>query len=81
MEKNANADDALFEYVRQIIYAPEQVKALDGADLPAPKKKLIQGLRVLRQFVLENKAFCADLANGTIKEARLPSRENIWLVL
>jgi EAL domain-containing protein (putative c-di-GMP-specific phosphodiesterase class I)/GGDEF domain-containing protein len=71
----AKLNEQLFEYLRQIIYTPETA-SLDVASLPPEQQKLGQGLQVLQQYVLENRRLGEDLSNGTIKGARLPSREN-----
>ena len=75
MNKQAELNESLFEYLRQIIYTPETA-FLDVASLPPEQKKLAQGLTVLLQFVLETRHLGEDLAGGVINGARLPSREN-----
>lgn len=75
MPNSVEVNEQLFEYLRQIIYTPEKAY-LDVENLSPEQKKLGQGLQVLHRYVLENRRLGADLTNGTIKEARLPSRDN-----
>ena len=75
MQTCGELNEQLFEYLRQIIYKPEQA-CLDVETLPPDQKKLGQGLKVLQRFVLEAKHLGEDLAAGKIKDARLPSRDN-----
>lgn len=68
---------ALFEYIRQIVYLPEQARFQAGnLELGPDEKKVIQGLDLLVKYLHENNKFAKDLAEGTIRKARVPSRGN-----
>lgn len=65
----------LYEYLRQIIYYPDTA-SLDREKLSEDEIKLADNMDLLLKFLQEGNAFCDDLAQGRIRDARIPSRAN-----
>lgn len=59
--------DILFEYLRCILYEPDEAK-LDIDELDEPFRKLGQGLQYLDKAVAEMKTCSAALAKGNLSE-------------
>ena len=69
-------NEILFQYLRQILYDPENA-VLQARDFPSDQQKLADGLQVLHKFVLEERRFCNDISQGIVAEAEVPSRKNV----
>lgn len=70
-EKNC---EALFEYLRDILYDPKAAK-LNLEELDEPYRKLGMGLQYLDQAVKEMKQYSAALSKGNLS-VEVPEREN-----
>ena len=75
MATHPETNTTLFAYLQKILYDPQNA-SLEIDALPSSQHDLAKGLKLLLQFVLENKDLCEDISNGKISTARVPSRTN-----
>jgi len=68
--------DALFEYLRNVIYNPENAK-LNTEDLSAEFRDLGEGLQYFADCVIVTKAFAQALSRGELIDALPPSGNEI----
>lgn len=74
-EKPKNTPDILFEYLKAILYHPEQAN-LSLDDLPLEFQKFGRGMQLLGKWLEESKVFLKSLAKGDLtKEA--PTGDNV----
>ena len=74
-EKPKNTQDILFEYLKAILYNPEQA-SLSLDDLPLEFQKFGRGMQLLGKWLEESKVFFKSLAKGDLtKEA--PTGDNV----
>lgn len=64
----------LFEYLRQILYEPENA-VLDMESVPEEEKELAQGLEYLASCMKEQRIFVKGLSKGDL-DAPLPASDN-----
>lgn len=74
MADNKVVADAIFECLRTIVYEPE--KKIDVSDLPKEFDDVAEGLKLLRDWMKEQKKFATDLGNGDLSTPT-PDKENI----
>ena len=75
MATHPETNTTLFAYLQKILYDPQNA-SLEIDALPSSQHDLAKGLKLLLQFVLENKDLCEDISSGKISTARVPNRTN-----
>lgn len=74
-EKQKNTPDILFEYLKAILYHPEQAN-LSLDDLPLEFQKFGRGMQLLGNWLEESKVFFKSLAKGDLT-AEAPTGDNV----
>lgn len=72
-----NVQDILFEYLKDVVYNTDAAE-LDLETLPPEFHKLGQGMQLLRQWILEAKAFSINLAKGNLSQTEADA-DNVFV--
>ena len=75
LEEVQSAVDALFGYLRDILYTPKQAQ-LDPEQLPEPFRELAQGLLFIGRCIEENRSLAKDLGRGNLDSTLTISPDN-----